>query len=477
MRDRFRSIASSVLPLLTAAACLSTQSGCFIEQSFPMRPGDYVRVRQDATTSPMTTRRWLVRTHAALKHLLPNHKAGTLLTDDLTDESGHPVDVMKHFDRDLRQIQSVFFNFWGLESSAQAAGALFEDKHPPRCWPGFEEVRIPISDRLATIGWLGLAKNGDKIRKADCIVVLTGMFGHNGVQRTEDICKALVAVGYHVLAYENRGYGLTDLHYPDVAYAWGILTTRDLMMVSDWLEDKPYIRHAGLIGYCWSANQVLLAAWYENCPPGHTSITPKMAEYLPPLPKRRRFRAGVIAVSPTLRFEELIDRLEVPLELLVEPALRSLQYVVEHRMKRKHYPEVSGSLRKLIEYETARSELDYPNAVPDGLRFLRFLPYKGNPAGDKLANTRIPVLIIHASDDPMGTAQEVADFMAGLDNPNVAAQILYGGGHLGNAYYSRPYYFSMILNFFDPEYGAAAMSSPTATATIAPMRSADGHAH
>ena len=398
------------------------------------------------------------------------------MTDDLTDELGRPVDVMKHFDRDPERLESVFFNYWGLESSAQSAGTCFDEKNPPERWPGFEEVRIPISDRLETFGWLGLARDGNTIRKADCIVVMTGLFGHNGVQRTKDISMALLTAGFHVLAYENRGYGLTDLHHPDVAYNWGVLATRDLMIVSDWLEDKPYIRHTGMAGYCWSANQALLAAWYENCPPGHTSITRKLAEYLPPLPERRRFRAGVIAISPTLRFEELIDKLDVPRHFLADPALRSLQLIVEHRMKRKHYPEFSGSLRKLIEFETGRSEMDYPDAVRDGLRFLRFLPYKGKPAGDKLEHTRIPVLILHASDDPMATAQEVADFIAGVDNPNIAAQMLYGGGHLGNARYSRPYYFSMIMNFFHPVHGAAAMSAPTTRATISSAQPVDSHA-
>ena len=454
---------------------LAILTGCFVEQPFPMRSSDYVRVRHNATAKPMSNRQWLVATHEKLQHLLPRHKAPPLLTDDLTDDQRRPVDVMKHFDRDPERLQSVFFNYWGLESSAQSAGSFFNEKNPHKCWSGFEEVRIPISDRLKTIGWLGLARDGDKIRNSDCIVILTGLFGHNGVQRTRDISKALLAAGYHVLAYENRGYGLTDLHYPDVPYTWGVLTTCDLMMVSDWLEAKPYIRHTGLAGYCWRANQALLVAWYENCPPDHVSITPKMAEYLTPLPERRRFRAGIIAISPTLRFEELIDKLDVPRKFLIDPAFRSLQLIVEHRMKRKGYPEFSGSLRKLIEFETLRSEVDYPDAIPDGLRFLRFLPYKGKPAGDKLEHARMPVLILHASDDPMATAQEVADFIAECDNRNVAAQMLYGGGHLGNARYSRPYYFSMIMNFFDPVYGAAAMSAP-ATTTILTARPLESHA-
>ena len=41
-------------------------------------------------------------------------------------------------------------------------------------------------------------------------------------------------------------------------------------------------------------------------------------------------------------YEELIDKLDVPRHFLIEPALRSLQLIVEHRMKRKHYHDHIG---------------------------------------------------------------------------------------------------------------------------------------
>ena len=49
--------------------------------------------------------------------------------------------------------------------------------------------------------------------------------------------------------------------------------------------------------------------------------------------------------------------------------------------------------------------------------------------------------------------------MAGTANENVAALILHGGGHIGFAAYAKAYYFSLILNFFDPLAGPRAVQA------------------
>jgi len=97
--------------------------------------------------------------------------------------------------------------------------------------------------------------------------------------------------------------------------------------------------------------------------------------------------------------------------------------------------------------------------VQDGYDYLRLMPYKDLPAGHKLEYARIPTLIVHAVNDPMANAQDIPDFIASVENPEVAALMLPGGGHLGFAPYAREYYFSLILNFFDPQRGAAALEN------------------
>jgi len=164
----------------------------------------------------------------------------------------------------------------------------------------------------------------------------------------------------------------------------------------------------------------------------------------------------VIGFSPVLRFEELIDQLDAEHAYLKNPVLYTFQNTIRARMALKRHPEVTGSLRHLIEYEFARSALRYRGGVADGSRFLRFLAYDDKPTGDKLDDVRVPVLLIHGVNDPLAPAQDLADLMAEVDNPNVAGMVLPGGGHVGFAPYARAYYYSLILNFFDPVSGAAA---------------------
>ena len=51
--------------------------------------------------------------------------------------------------------------------------------------------------------------------------------------------------------------------------------------------------------------------------------------------------------------------------------------------------------------------------------------------------------------------------MSLTENPNVAALILRGGGHIGYFPYNKAYTYSLIVNFFDPERGAAACRKGT----------------
>ncbi len=67
----------------------------------------------------------------------------------------------------------------------------------------------------------------------------------------------------------------------------------------------------------------------------------------------------------------------------------------------------------------------------------------------------MPTLIVHSVNDPLQTAQEVADLMAETSNPNVAALMLPGGGHIGFQAWARRYFYNLIINFFDPRTGPA----------------------
>lgn len=456
-------------------------SGCFSERSFRLQAGGVARPAgvPDAPSSngSASIRPWLEKAHAGLAHYLPPTDAAPLLTADLSDASGHPVDAFAHFGIDPHTLQSLFKNFTGLRYSAQAASRdYYIDKIAPP-WPGFEDIWIPINDQLELSGRIGFARDAEgRIRDADCLVILPGLFGDNGVKRSADLAIPLREYGYHVLSLELRGHGQTEARYPDMYHTFGVLETDDLMKVSDWLEAQPHVSRTGLIGYCWSANIALLAAWFD----GRTTDDPALlsasiAPHLsPPAPQRHRFTAGVMAFSPVLRWGVLMDELDRPRSKLGRPIFAAIQDTVRDRMTLKGYPNPDGNLRRLVECEFGAYHVPMPRGAREGYSFLRLLPYKNEQDGHKLEWSRVPVLIVQAADDPLVPCQDVADLVATVHNPKMAALILPSGGHVGFAGYAPTYYFSLIANFFDPNTGAAAaLRAPTAQTVRSPSPEED----
>jgi predicted alpha/beta-fold hydrolase len=434
--------------------------GCLSEQSFQLDPaGRPGLVTTDKVAQAADTRDWLRIAHGQLSPLLPGGSPQTLLTEDLTDASGRPVDVFAHFGIKGNKLQSVIGNMSGIRCTAQAASQDYAIETPAPPWPAFEDVWIPVPDGGELAGRLGFAVGGDgrTVSEADCIVILPGLFGDNGVQRTRDLALFLRDSGFHVLALEIRGHGQTEARHPEMCHTFGVRETDELMTVADWLEAKPEILRTGLIGYCWGANVALLAGWYDNHRPDDPQIPPVIGEALHESPTGRRYAAGIIAFSPILRWEVLTDRLDTPRSFLREPINAAIQQTVKDRMERKGYPNPDGSLRRLIEFDVGRCGVDLPGGAPYGYPFLRLMPYGEHPTYDRMERVAVPMLVVHASNDPLSPAQEVADFMSGIENRDVAAAILGGGGHVGFAAWAKEYYFALIADFFDPKVGAAAV--------------------
>lgn len=410
-----------------------------------MRQGDLVRIEKPVAG---TTRDWLRQTHAQLSHLLPTKSPTAFVTEDLTDKDGKPVDVCKHFDVDPARPDSFFTNLYGLSYSAQLSGPDYSGQPARFKWTNYEDVWISVRDGLSLHGSLGLATKDGVALDAPCVIVLPGLLGCNDTFRTRDLCSAMRASGLHTLALETASHGQTVLRYPDVYYTFGALEAADLMIVSDWLTAKPHITATGLIGFCWGANEAIITAWYHSVQGRHPCISERIAEKMPNLPAARRFTAGVMAFSPVLKWDDVVDALDTPHTTLMHPVYASLQGTVHNRMIFKKHADPNHSLRSLIVKELARSPLDYPEASSDVFDFHRLLPYKGKDDGNKLADMAVPVLIIEAANDPLASPQAMAELFARIKNPNVAGLVLPSGGHVGFAAWARAYYFSLITNFF-----------------------------
>ncbi|MCG3179049.1 MAG: hypothetical protein BIFFINMI_01380 [Phycisphaerae bacterium] len=435
--------------VLTAAALLALGGCGYSEVPVDVGPAD-VTVVPAAADAHRPARVWLVNAQRTLGPLLPEPADAVLLTDAMHDASGHAIDVYKHFGRDPKKLRTIFGNRSGIRATAQgASGGGYNVNRPPP-WPGFQEVLLPIGENLQLAGRLGMATRDGQVIDAPCIVLLPGLLGDNAVRRSRDLATGLRACGLHVLSLEQRGLGLTGLLDPAHAYSWGVPSTGDLMYVSDWLTAREHVTATGLIGFCWSANTALLAAWYDGTDDNDPMIPERIRRLTLPRRGGRHYTAGVIAFSPVIGFERVIEELQTPQSMLADPILASMQKTIRGRMEFMRYQPVSGSLRDCIRFDCGRAGYGDPQTIADGLTFLRLLSWPGHPAGNKLAKVRVPALIVHAANDPLGTAQAVADLVSETDNPNVAAVMLAGGGHVGFAPYARGYYMSLIVNFFSP---------------------------
>lgn len=433
-----------------ALAILAGCAGCLSEQSFRMDPGQVAHISMAADTvgSDRSTRSWLTSAHAELERLLPPSGPQAMLTEDFAPGQS----VYKHFKVNPKGLRTLLGNPEGLRCTAQGASqSQYIDQRPPD-WPGFDDIWIPVSDELSLFGRMGLAQSDEGPMPADGIVILGGLLGDIGVFRTRDLAMFLRDSGLHVLALEPRGHGQTEARHPDVAYTFGVVETDDLMLVADWLQDQPQVTRTGLVGFCWSANSALLAAWYEGRPANDPAIAEDAKKLFRAERDRPRFEAGIIAFSPIVQWEQLVEQLETPRLKIDDPFLEAVQGTVASRVRRKGYDQPEHSLKRLIESEFERGPL---NSVEAGRDFLCLAPHGDRPCSDKLEAARMPVLIVHAANDPLARAQDVADWVAGIHNPRVAAIMLPSGGHVGFAAYAKEYYYSLVRNFFDSVVGAA----------------------
>ncbi len=433
--------------------------GCFDERSFPMRESTIITAGGLDPAAPAgvcTTRSWLTRTQPQLAPLLTRRGQKVLLTQDLVKPDGQPVDVYAALEKNPANLNNFRRNFYGILHTGQASARNYyiEEKAPD--WPGFEDIWIPVAPGLELSGRLGLARSDSGIMTSDCLILLPGLWGDIGVVRTRDLAIGLREQGHHVLALEVRGHGQTEHRYPNVYYNFGVIETQDLLDVSEWLEDTwPEIRGTGLLGFCWGSNLALLGAWYDGRKPDDPSISPRLAAILDPPTSRRHFTSGVLAFSPVLRWEEVMERADIE-HGMEQPVTYFFQQSMRERMVRKAHSQVNGSLRHLINYEYQRSELSAALPLGEAYSMLRLLEHRGKPAGDKLEHARVPVLLVTSVNDPFLSAQDLADLTAVTDNPLVASMVMRGGGHVGFAPYNPSYFYSLIVSFFDPRTGAAA---------------------
>src|SRR5262245_1269834 len=89
-------------------------SGCLSERSIPMRQHDARVLTASAKAPSPSAREWLRTAQPELQKLHPRGAKCALITEELQNADGSPVDVMQHFDMPPENLQKLLLNYFGL---------------------------------------------------------------------------------------------------------------------------------------------------------------------------------------------------------------------------------------------------------------------------------------------------------------------------------------------------------------------------
>jgi predicted alpha/beta-fold hydrolase len=457
--------------------------GCFSEQSFPMNPKramTFTRQEIEPDAQPVSARHWVERAAELAVGLLPDGPDALLTTDQLS-KNGQPIDVYQFFDINPDNLDDLLTNLDGLEQTAQvvspereldAKGHLLRPK-----WDHFVDVEVPGEDGTPLYGRLSepLQHEARKTKQARAIpganavadsetyiIITHGLFGSiDGLDMLNQV-NAFRTAGYHVLALEMRGHGETQCRHPEATLSFGIRESGDLVSAANWLKTKYHAKRVGLVTFSLGGYEGLLTAWLDGAHPVTRFEHIGFLKDLPQPKPEPAFNAGMIIVSSPVDIISTADRFDKPMSLLDAPLKATFQ---EHIAKRvASYGETpTRSMWGLAEreYDRAGWSAKYGNfntIKPELVDFLDFKADDWEEGVRRMDNVRVPVLMINSANDPLGTAQGIADLFGRVKNPNIGVVMTAAGGHMAFTAYATDYYYTLLLNFFNPVTGPVAQN-------------------
>ncbi len=422
--------------------------GCFSERNFPPHFDRLVTVPNPDQAS---TREWAARVNAAAAPLLPFGRREALTTDQLT------INVWKHFDLDPSRLDNIFYNLRGVEQSAQTVSP------PPKTidgriqrpdWAGFHALKIQVADGVWLCARLGEPEKQNEI-PGSYIIFTHGLFGSLDGQDVTNHIQALRRMGHHVLALEMRGHGETFAEYPKTAMTFGICESSDLLTAARWLKTEQHATRVGLVSFSLIGFESLLTAWLDGKAPATDLPDAPIFANLPRPGTEPAFNAGMFIVSAPIGITQMARDFEPRYSLLEAPVKHSFQQHVIERIQ----PNPGGKLYTM--WDLARYELilsdyhslypSFDDAQPVLMKFIDLSANNWQVGAARMENIRAPVLILNSANDPLGSAQNIADLFSRQSNPNIGVILLKEGGHIGFTAFSADYYYSLMKNFFDPK--------------------------
>jgi predicted alpha/beta-fold hydrolase len=294
----------------------------------------------------------------------------------------------------------------------------------------FEHVVLESFDGTPLTAAVGIHKDG-KPRPA--IVMSHGFMGSkNDHYIIDSALTAYAEWGFNVLAIDLRNFGRSQslAHGPTTA---GWRESEDLLAAAKYMSERPEVTSVGITGFSMGAGATMLAA----CRAGEFP-------YL---------TGGAIAwngYGDARRMVEYISK-RPPVTHPFFPVY--LGFRLMHKIRRedmKDYiddPELLTYLDGGFEGADFATYIDKIAAPHYGVTTDEF--YASASPRNFLAGVEVPLLIVHAEDDPICPPSEMDDLReAAADNPNVDIWMLPAGNHCMFRYVDKRWYDKVMRDFF-----------------------------
>ena len=299
-------------------------------------------------------------------------------------------------------------------------------------YPGeFDEVTIESFDGARLAAAVGLHRDG---RPRPGLVISHGYMGSKNDHNILGIAlNAFADWGFNVLAIDLRDFGRSQgLGFNPMTMGWK--EGEDLLAAARYLGEQPNVTSVGITGFSMGAISTMRAAYMAR---EHPYLT-----------------GGALAwngVSDIRRMIPYLDNRPAPSDEFFPFYFGfRLMHLLRRADMKRHVtePEVLSILEEpFCEYDFA-SYLGRISAPHYGVSYDEILT--GASSREFLADIDVPLLVIHAADDPICPPSEMDDLIEIEEiNPNLRVWMMPAGNHCMFAYLDRNWFDSVLKGFFE----------------------------
>ncbi len=294
----------------------------------------------------------------------------------------------------------------------------------------FEEVVIESFDGTPITAAVGIHRDG---KRRPAIVMSHGFMGSKHDHYIIDpMLVAFAEWGFNVLSIDLRNFGRSQkLSHSPTSAGWK--EAEDLLAAAKYMSEQPEVTSVGITGVSMGAGSTMRAAFASK---DHPYLT-----------------GGAIAWNGYADSGRMIEYISTkpPVRHMFFPVYQAFRLM--HKIRREDMKGYIGDpeQRKYLDGTFADADfttyIDKIAAPHYGVSTEEF--YRNSSPREFLSEVQVPLLVVHAEDDPVCPAAEMSELEGVIsENPNVDIWMLPTGSHCLFLYLDREWYDTVMRDFF-----------------------------